>query len=64
MASATEHRLAFRLDEIAQMLGVSRRTIERLRSAGKFPQPDIAINRMCLWCPETLQGWMKANKAL
>ncbi len=32
-------RLLYRLDEIAGLVGVSRRTIERQRSAGRFPPP-------------------------
>jgi predicted DNA-binding transcriptional regulator AlpA len=51
-------RLAFRLDEIAESLGVSRRTIERERSAGRFPKPDLILGRMPLWRPETIRAWV------
>jgi hypothetical protein len=34
-------RLAFRIDEVAESLGMSRRAIERERSAGRFPLPDL-----------------------
>jgi predicted DNA-binding transcriptional regulator AlpA len=51
-------RLTYRLDELAEALGISRRTIERERSAGRFPRPDVHIGRMPLWKPETIRGWI------
>ena len=51
-------RLALRLDEVARALGISRRAIERERSAGRFPRPDLTIGRMPLWRPETIRGWI------
>jgi predicted DNA-binding transcriptional regulator AlpA len=51
-------RLALRLDEVAGALGVSRRTIERERAAGRFPKPDLTIGRMPLWRPETIRAWV------
>src|SRR4051812_23634419 len=57
--AAAVDRLALRLDELAKSLGVSRRTIERARSAGRFPRPDLAIGRMPLWRPETIRGWIE-----
>jgi hypothetical protein len=51
-------RLAYRLDEVARSLGVSRRLIERERSAGRFPQPDKVIGRVPLWSRETLVRWI------
>jgi predicted DNA-binding transcriptional regulator AlpA len=52
-------RLALRLDEVARALGVSRRAIERERSAGRFPAPDLLIGRMPLWKPETIRQWVE-----
>jgi hypothetical protein len=51
-------RLAYRLDEIARSLGVSRRLIERERAAGRFPPPDLQIGRVPLWSRETLVRWI------
>src|SRR5689334_22733593 len=50
--------LAYRLDELADALGVSRRAIERERAAGRFPKPDLVIGKMPLWRPETVRGWL------
>ena len=50
--------LAYRLDELADALGVSRRAIERERAAGRFPRPDLTIGKMPLWRPETVRGWL------
>ena len=54
-------RLALRLDEVARALGVSRRAIERERSAGRFPRPDVVIGRMPLWRPETIRQWIEGG---
>ncbi|WP_169981226.1 helix-turn-helix transcriptional regulator [Tautonia rosea] len=54
-------RLAYRLDELAEALGVSRRTLERLRSAGRFPKPDRVVGRMPLWAPETIRKWIEGG---
>lgn len=51
-------RLTLRLEELAEALGVSRRTIERERSAGRFPKPDLKIGKAPLWKPETIRAWI------
>jgi predicted DNA-binding transcriptional regulator AlpA len=52
-------RLALRLSEVAQALGISRRSLERERSAGRFPPPDLHIGKAPLWRPETLKSWVE-----
>jgi predicted DNA-binding transcriptional regulator AlpA len=55
-------RLAFRLDEVADALGMSRRAIERERSAGRFPASDLHIGKAPLWRPETIHDWLDSVK--
>ena len=57
--NALAARMTLRLDELAHTLGVSRRTIERERSAGRFPKPDVQVGRMPLWRPETILAWIE-----
>jgi predicted DNA-binding transcriptional regulator AlpA len=57
-ASPAVERLAYRLDEVARALGVSRRLIERQRSAGRFPRPDLTIGRAPLWLRQSLVEWI------
>jgi hypothetical protein len=52
-------RVALRLDELAAALGVSRRIIERERSAGRFPAPDLYIGRVPLWRVETARAYLE-----
>jgi predicted DNA-binding transcriptional regulator AlpA len=54
-------RLALRFNDVAKALGVSRRTLERERSAGRFPKPDLTIGRMPLWGPETIRRWVEGG---
>lgn len=54
-------RMGYRIADLAQVLGVSRRTIERQRSAGRFPPPDFSIGKAPLWKPETMRRWIDAG---
>ena len=61
--SAPVARLTLRIGEVAATLGVSRRAIERERSAGRFPAPDLTIGRMPLWRTETIRNWVEGGGA-
>jgi predicted DNA-binding transcriptional regulator AlpA len=52
-------RFTLRLDEVATAIGISRRALERERSAGRFPKPDLRIGRMPLWRLETILAWIE-----
>lgn len=45
-------------DDLADVLNVGRRTVERLRSAGKLPKPDLHVGKMPRWRPETVRAWL------
>jgi predicted DNA-binding transcriptional regulator AlpA len=51
-------RLALRMADLTRLTGLSRRLIERERSAGRFPQPDRVVGRCPLWRPETISAWL------
>jgi predicted DNA-binding transcriptional regulator AlpA len=51
-------RLAFRIDEVARTLGISRRLLERQISAGKFPKADVRMGRCPLWKTATVREWI------
>lgn len=59
--SASVDRLAYRLDELAAALGISLRSLERERSAGRLPRPDRVVGRMPLWSPETIRRWIEGG---
>jgi hypothetical protein len=61
-ANAKPPRLTYRIDELADSLGMSRRAIERERSAGRFPAPDLHIGKCPLWRPETIRDWLDSRK--
>jgi predicted DNA-binding transcriptional regulator AlpA len=54
-------RLALRLGDLPQALGLSRRAIERLRSAGKFPPPDRTVGRVPIWAVGTVRAWVEGG---
>ena len=47
------------IEEIAEWLGVSRTTIEKERSLGKFPAHDLSMGRRLLWNVATLVAWLE-----
>lgn len=59
LADAIEPALS--LDDLVRLLNGSRRSIERMKSAGKLPKPDFYLGRMPRWWPATIRGWIKAQ---
>jgi predicted DNA-binding transcriptional regulator AlpA len=57
--AAPIERLTLRLAEIAKALGISRRALERERSAGRMPRPDLTLGRMPLWRVKTIREWIE-----
>ena len=49
--------------DVADALGCGRRTIERMRSAGKFPRPDLHVGKLPRWKRETLTRWIAEGGA-
>lgn len=46
-----------RIVDVARYLSCSRRLVERMRSAGKLPRPDLHVGRMPRWQAETIRQW-------
>ncbi len=49
------------IDDLAAALACDRRTVERLKSAGKLPPPDLKVGRMPRWKPDTFRRWIDAQ---
>jgi excisionase family DNA binding protein len=49
------------VDDLARTLNASRRTIERMRSAGKLPRPDLHLGKLPRWKPETIRRWIEGG---
>ncbi len=49
------------VDGLARILNGSRRTIERLRAAGKLPRPDLYLGKCPRWKPETIRAWIEGG---
>jgi len=47
------------IDDIAALLSCCRRLVERMRSAGKIPKPDIKIGKMPRWKAATIRAWIE-----
>jgi predicted DNA-binding transcriptional regulator AlpA len=46
------------IDGLARILGCNRRTVERLRSAGRLPPPTLLIGRRPRWAPSVIRRWI------
>ena len=49
------------VDDLARVLNGSRRTVERMRAAGKLPRPDLHIGKCPRWKPETIRQWIEGG---
>ena len=48
--------------DLARLLACDRRTIERMRSAGRLPRPDLVIGtRSPRWLPMTIRRWVESG---
>lgn len=47
--------------QIGACVGLSDRTVRKLRASGKFPDPDCYLCGMARWKPETLARWIDAQ---
>ena len=57
----TSGRLTYRINELASMLGVSVKTLDRMRRAGEFPPPDQHAGRVLLWRVGTVESWLERS---
>ena len=56
-------RLAWDLDDIAALTGVSSRLLQRLRAAGKLPKPSVKLGRRVLWSAAEIRRWVDSGEA-
>ncbi len=50
--------------EVAALLGVSTRSLERYIAAGTFPPPDLRLSKRCLrWTARTVEGAIHKRKS-
>lgn len=55
---ALQIELMLSIDDLAVVLSCSRRLVERMRSSGKVPKPDLYVGRCPRWRPETVRSWI------
>ena len=54
-------RLAYRVGEVASLLGISQRHVWKLAAAGQLPQP-VRLGRSVRWLHEDLVVYLEALK--
>ena len=53
-------RLALSVEEVAEVLGISRAHVWRLHSSGHIPRP-VRLGRSVRWDRKTLEAWLEAG---
>jgi predicted DNA-binding transcriptional regulator AlpA len=60
LQAAADIEPLLRMADLARVLNCSRRGVERMRSAGRLPAPDLYVgNRSPRWKPATLREWIE-----
>jgi hypothetical protein len=54
-------RLTWGLNDLAALTGLSRRSLERARSGGRLPPPDLRVGKRVLWRRETIRRWIEGG---
>lgn len=47
------------VQQVAAMLGVCEKTIDRWRKAGKLPSPIVYTGRSCYWAESQIEKWIQ-----
>lgn len=47
--------------DLERILQIDSRTIDRMRSTGKLPKPDLFLSRMPRWKASTVRAWIEAG---
>jgi predicted DNA-binding transcriptional regulator AlpA len=61
LQAAADIEPLLRMADLTRVLNCSRRVVERLRSSGRLPAPDLTIGRMPRWKPATIRAWIEGG---
>src|SRR4051812_45533719 len=66
MSHAPDARLSpyFRKSDLARVLNVGARTLDRLQAAGLLPPADLYVGRSPRWSPSTVKEWLDSKPRL
>ena len=59
--AATQSLDLLSIADVETKTGISRRTLWRWISSGRFPQPDLAVGRIRRWKHETVEEWIESH---
>ncbi len=49
------------IQDIASILQISRRGVERMRCSGRFPRQDLTLGRLPRWKPTSVNNWIDSG---
>ena len=59
MANPPQPRLVLWRRDLAQTLGIGMRTLDKLRSNGTIPSPDVQLGGRMGWRSRTIEAWLE-----
>ncbi|WP_422932201.1 helix-turn-helix transcriptional regulator [Singulisphaera sp. PoT] len=54
----------FSVDALAKLLVTTRRSIDRMRSSGRLPEPDLYVGKMPRWRASTIDRWIGEQRGV
>lgn len=48
------------LKDVAQLLGIAKRTLHTWRASGELPKPDLKIGKTVRWRRTTIENWISS----
>lgn len=61
MASDTTNPRMLGMQDICEMIGIGRRTLQTWRNRGLFPTPDLKLGQTVRWNPATVERFLNEN---
>jgi predicted DNA-binding transcriptional regulator AlpA len=62
LRAAVNFEPLLKMCDLARWLNCSRREVERMRSSGRLPRPDLILGRRSpRWRPEKIRAWIESG---
>lgn len=59
-STSPEPQSMLSLDDVAQLLGIAKRTLHTWRASGELPKPDLKIGKTVRWRRTTIENWISS----
>ena len=57
----SKQQLMLSLNDVAQLLGIAKRTVHTWRASGELPKPDLSVGKTVRWWRSTIEHWIETR---